>query len=57
MELIENLNTVDMALPTTVWYADFRVCPCTAVTTVISHMTLYALCKSCVAFPALEAGV
>ena len=42
---------------TTLWYADFEVYPCTAVTTVISRMTLYALRNSCVAFPALEAGL
>ena len=29
--------------PTTVWYADSKVCPCTAVSTVESHLTLFFL--------------
>ena len=32
-------------------------CSCTAVTTVISQMTLYVLRNSCVPFPALGADV
>ena len=32
--------------PTTVWYADFKVYPCTTVITVVSHMTLFFLLYS-----------